>query len=254
MTFAIVQQDLAIPPVDKLKQAFRSVSFLTDLDAHTLANDAYGMLVRGLSGDDAQALHGALAREGVATEVVEDRQLPPLPPTKFVHRLDCQPEGLMVYDPLGRNFRLEWGHIMLIAAGNVRVVDFKQVQKRREIVNYDGRGYPHSETVVETGSKEERNYHLLLELVLSRAVQRFSVAVDRFNFSYLGDRLTNDATYNFTLLVQDLTKYAPAAAINRGAYYLRENASEIVSYPSKNAFVEEITWLLWRSNQARSAD
>ena len=51
---------------------------------------------------------------------------------------------------------------------------------------------------------------------------------------------------NFRLLVQDLARFAPQAAINRGAYYLREGAGEAFVYPSKNAIFEEIVWLLWR--------
>lgn len=250
MPYSILQKDLTIPPVEALKRAFRTVKFLTEVDAYTLANDAYGILVKRLSRENAVALQGVLAREGVETEIVEDRLLPALPPTKFVHRLDCQPDGLMVYDPLQRSFRLEYGHVMLIAAGDVRLNEFKQVRKTREIVGYDGEGRAHYDTIVETSTKEERNYHFCLELVLSRAVQRFSLTADKFSFSYLGERKTDDLTANFTLLVQDLVRQAPHAAINRGAYYLRENAQPLFSYPSKNAFFEEITWLLWRLRQS----
>jgi hypothetical protein len=62
--------------------------------------------------------------------------------------------------------------------------------------------------------------------------------------------LTHDPAANFTLLVQDLAKYAPHAQLNRGAHHLREGVAEALRYPSKNAFFEEITWLLWRLRQA----
>ena len=250
MTYAVLQTELAIPPVEKLKRAFRSVKFLTELDAHTLANDAFGILVKRLSFEQASALKGALLTEGIETEVVEEPRLPTLAQTKFVHRLECSPDGLLVYDPLNRSFTLEWKHIILIAAGRVRLTEFKQVRKTRYQTRYDFQGNPHQEEIVERSSKEERNFHLLLELILTRGVQRFSATADKFDFRYLGDRLTRDATGNFTMLVQDLVKFAPHAAINQGAYYLRENAPDPFSYPSKNAFFEEITWLLWRVSQA----
>ena len=47
--FAILQRSLEIPDVERLKRAFRSVKCLTDSDAHTLARDAFGILVKNLS-------------------------------------------------------------------------------------------------------------------------------------------------------------------------------------------------------------
>ena len=68
--FAILQRSLEVPDVEKLKRAFRSVKGLTDSDAHTLANDGFGILVNNLSPTDAMTLQGALRAEGVETAVV----------------------------------------------------------------------------------------------------------------------------------------------------------------------------------------
>jgi len=65
-------------------------------------------------------------------------------------------------------------------------------------------------------------------------------------FQYLGDRRTADLATNFKLVVQDLTTNAPEAAVNRGAYYLRENSAVPFNYPTKKAFYDEMTWLLWK--------
>src|SRR5204863_10157446 len=54
--FAILQRSLEIPDVEKLKRAFRSVKGLTETDAHTLAKDAFGVLVNNLSATDAMTL------------------------------------------------------------------------------------------------------------------------------------------------------------------------------------------------------
>jgi hypothetical protein len=206
-----------------------------------------------LSAEDAATLQGALRTEGIETEIAEERQLPAIPATKFVKRLDCLPDALVIYDPLGRRFPLEWRHIMIIAAGNVRRNDFKRIQKKRQVTRYttDGMAYP--DTEVETRTREELNYHLMLEIVLTRAVTRYSVAADEFNFVCLGERMTKSVAGNFSLLVQDLAKSAPHVVLNRGARNLREGSKEVFSYPSRNAFFEEITWLLWRLNQAGTA-
>ena len=157
----------------------------------------------------------------------------------------------MIYDPAGRKFPVEWQHVMMIAAGRVRLTDFKQVETTRNFTRLDWQGYPHTETVTEANTREERNEHLCLEIVLSRAVLRYSITADRFNFDYLGDRKARSLPDNFILLVQDLTKFAPHAAVNRGAFYLREKAEQIFAYPSKNAFFEEIIWLLWQLAKSR---
>ena len=54
---------------------------------------------------------------------------------------------------------------------------------------------------------------------------------------------------NFQLLARDLMTFAPHALVNRGAFYLREGSNRIFEYPSKNAFYEQITWMLWRAQQ-----
>ena len=68
--FAIVQRSLDVPEVGKLKRAFRAVKCLTPSDAHTLANDAFGILVKNLDITDAMALKGALQSEGIDTHPI----------------------------------------------------------------------------------------------------------------------------------------------------------------------------------------
>ena len=92
--FAILQRSLEVPDVEKLKRAFRSVRCLAESDAHTLAEDAFGILVKNLSANDAMTLQGALQAEGVESAVVLQTDLPQLPPIKFVHQMDCLPEAL----------------------------------------------------------------------------------------------------------------------------------------------------------------
>lgn len=253
MPFAILQRDLTPPTLDQLKRAFRATNFLTEVDAHTLGSDAFGILVNNLTPENASMLQGTLQREGVATDIVDQRELPQLPATKFLQRVDCEPEALVLYDPLGRAFRLDWAHIMLLAAGSVRVVDFKRVTKSSYVTRVDWQGAPHMEEVKEVSTKEEMNYRLLLEIVLTRAVGRYSVTAENFNFIGLGGRRTRNLPENFTLLVRELMKFAPNAMVNRGAACLREGSTETISYPSKNAFFEEIIWLLWKMRQSAAS-
>ena len=249
MLYAVLQTDLSPPPVDLLRRAFRSVPFLTDLDAHTLSQDGYGILIRRLSQENAASLQLALRNQGLETELVPEQKLPGLPAGKQVHRVDVTPQALHIYDPAGRSFPLEWGHLAMIAAGKVRLNEFRTVEsRRRRWATREGE----PDWVTETRTREERTERLVLELILSGAVLRYSLVGDHFNYAYLGERLRRTADENFALLVQDLIARAPHATINRGAYYLRENAAETFAYPSRNAFTEEIIWLLWKGAGAQT--
>jgi adenylate kinase family enzyme len=104
-----------------------------------------------------------------------------------------------------------------------------------------------------TMTKEKLVARLLLEIVLAGAVMRFQVQAEKFLFRYLGDRHSVNPADNFALLVQDLMNYAPRALVNRGAFSIRENRATVFGYPSKNAFYEEMTWMLWQTANARQA-
>jgi hypothetical protein len=240
--------------MEQLKGAFRGVPGLTEMDAYTLGRDAYGVLVRSFERERAEALKSALAAQGVETELVEDASLPVLPEARLVHRIDCTPEALLIYDPLNRSFPLKWEDIMLIAAGQVNLTEFKDVRSERKV---PGRSYGRfgggQETVVDHNLKEERHDRWLLEIVITGAELRYNLNADLARptvFLGLGERQTNDLATNFKLLVQDMLKGAPQAAINRGADYLRENSAEPFRYPAKKMFYEEMVWLLWKMRPA----
>jgi hypothetical protein len=248
VNYAVLQQTLDIPDVERLKRAFRGQPGLVPADAHSLANDAYGILVKGQSAEDARSLCEALRREGVGTLVVAESELPVLPPTKFLHRVECLPDGLRVYDTIGRDFMVEWGHVMLIAAGSVRKSEFKRIEETSTVTRYTASRTPVRETVTDVSYKEQQLPQLMIELILGRAAARLSITADKQSgllFQYLGERRTASLPENFAVLVRDLARFAPHAMLNRGAFQLRDGTDQIFAYPSKNAFFEEITWLLW---------
>src|SRR5260370_7343949 len=170
MSCAVMQKDLSVPPVEGLKRAFRSVKCLIQYDAVVLANDAYGILVKHLSCEDAATLQGALQAEGVQTEIVDERSLPTLPTTKFVHRLDCLPESLLIYDPLGRGFPLEWPHVMMVAAGRVRLEETSQPRPHATVTRHDLFGTAQPQLLTHLRTHGKRTHHLALQITLPRAI------------------------------------------------------------------------------------
>jgi hypothetical protein len=251
MRYAVLQTDLNPPAIDQLQRAFKSVPGLTAGDAFILGNDAFGILVKDVSEAQAGALQGALRIEGLESEIVDHTLLPPLPPTHIVRRMECSPESLMIFDPLGRQFALEWQHVACIATGAVRLTDF--VQRKHLVSPVARRGATDvtpNAAEFETRTHEERRFHLLGEIIITGAALRYSFTADKFNFAGLGDRNMANTVANFSLFVRDLIQFSPNAVLNRGAEALRANATEILSYPTKNAFYEEIVWMLWQMKKA----
>jgi hypothetical protein len=66
-------------------------------------------------------------------------------------------------------------------------------------------------------------------------------------FKCLGERQTRDSGENFRLLVGELAQAAPKAMLNRGAWFLQQSPPRFFEYPSKNAFFEEILWMMHRA-------
>jgi hypothetical protein len=95
-----------------------------------------------------------------------------------------------MYDPMKRTFTLPWREIMFIAAGNVRLQEFRRIKTHNDPEFY-GSGISY-DTIRESRSREEAHFHLLLEIVLTGGVARYSITADDFDFAHLGARITGN--------------------------------------------------------------
>jgi hypothetical protein len=267
MAYVVMQKGLETPRVEQLSAAFRGIPGLTPVDAAIMCKDSLGILARGLEQTVALQLQAALLAQGVDTEVMDQTALPVLPQMMGVLRVDCMQDALIVCDMLGRKSSLDWKDVMLIAAGKVAVIEFKRKssaaiapEKRGGLGMIDeflfkGSGLPQpGETQLaypdpDYHTAEKRHDRWMAEVITRGAAMRChfeAQTAGQILFHYLEGRRTGDVAENFTLLAQDLCSHAPAAAINRGAYYLREGNANVLTYPGRNAFYDEIVWLLWR--------
>jgi hypothetical protein len=116
---------------------------------------------------------------------------------------------------------------------------------------YGGVPLPHRETKVEYSAKESMDWFLRAELILAGDAIRYSLEAENFNFNPLGEAVTTELAGNFCLLVRGLAAHAPKARMNRGVKAIVSDACEFVYYPRKNAFLDELVWLLWRAQEER---
>jgi len=210
------------PAVEALERAFASCRGLTPADARFVADDAFGILARELELDDALFLQQSLGSEGVEVQVVPESDLPRLPDAKLFSVIECLDSALVIYDPLERPTSIQWDEVTIIAAG------------------YDQREF-------------------MLELLVGDAEFRFSSTVDRLLFNrmpqYTEPTEPDNVGARYSNLVRDLVGRCPRALPNRAAYVLaQENAAgdvtEAITYPRTMAYVEELTWLMWRIRSA----
>lgn len=257
MRFAVVQTTLKIPGIRSLQRAFHGCPGLARADGMLLARDAFGILVKNFPREDALLVKKRLAAEGIESEVVPERELPVLPPVKMIRRLDCTPDKLLIYDPLSRAIPLAFADVLMVAAGKVPFIEHSRNRTSRlAFESRSGIGPDDANVVIEYRSKEEQKVHLVLEIVVKRCALRFRAQAGNLQFESLGKRKTNNLERNFQLLLEDLFRSVPGALRNRGAHYLEQKnpeQSEVFLYPSKNAFYEEIIWLLWRSQRGGGA-
>ncbi len=254
MPYAVLQKELDAPSAEQLRRAFRALPELTDGDGASMSRDAFGILVDGLSLENATILQRALQAEGVETELVDQEDLIPLPPAKRLQRADPAPEGLIVHSHLGPQPPTDWSHVILVAAGRVRLTQFRRTERERIVYRRVGRAGAFPIYLTDVSHKEERNFKLVVEILLDIAPARYQITADRFRYNYLGPRLQTDWTQNYASLVRDIVRYAARATINRGAQSLRKDPNAIFQYPTRHAFEEEIVWLLWRWQKAASGE
>ena len=253
MRHSIVQTSLDPPAPEQLERAFHVLPDLIGGDADSLARDAYGILVSGLSLEHATALQAALESEGVRTEVVEQRRLPALPAPHRLNRADCVARALVVYDQLGRQEDVAWPQVTLVAAGRVRLTEFRRVERERIVIRRGPRGGAMiAIPLVDVSHKEERNVRLLLEIFTDQNPYRYHVEARDFRYNYLGSRMQVDRARNYVTVVRDVLRHAEGAVLNRGAALLKRDPDKVLQYPTRHAFEEEIVWLSWRRARTRT--
>jgi hypothetical protein len=249
--FAVLQHRLEIPDPAAVTRACRGVEGLHPSDAPNLAGDAFGILVKGLSETAASQFVAGLAREGIDAELADEASLPALPPGKKLRRAECRPEGFVAFDPYDRELLIPWDRVAVVSAGEVRLVQFKPVTLITERTYQNPNWKPSNQSTL-TVSSEERNWCWTADVLLAGGELRFSFQCGEFTPEGLGDRVTRGQTANFLTFLRDLLAFVPEATRNRGAFAVGtgDPADTGPRYPTRNAYQEELVWLLWRLRRA----
>ena len=250
--FAIIQTSRATLELERLRRAFLGVPGLAPHDAETVCSEGDGILCRNLSADQAAALQANLKAEGVEVEVIDQSQLPVLPPGKIIRRIAMTPEAMCIDDLIKGTIPIAWEQVRLIAAGSVQLMTITRKRTESEEVNPNPLRHltpllPAVIKKVEYSSRTATDWFLRAEIILAEGVVRYSIEAENFNFAPLGEGVTKDLAGNFCLLIRGLAAHAPQALLSRGAVSILSEPCEFAYYSRKTAFEDDIIWTLWRA-------
>lgn len=248
--YAVLQKDAISPTADQLKRAFRSFHNLTDADAVRLASSASGILLRHENHDAARAFLQAVQAEGISAVLVAESQLPVLPEARMLHRLEISSQWLMLFDVLGHPTPLPWTDLELIVAGTVRELEISRTRTERTKLRFSPVTGLWPRVVEQTGTKSQSQWHLVLELFSTGATTRYQIDAGRFPFNAVMHQPQLSLGEKFGWLVGEICRRTPWAVLNRGARSLHAG-NTVTEYVNRQMLSDEITWLLWHTQQSR---
>ncbi len=267
MPYALLQRRLEIPDLERLRRAFRGVGGMSPADAPHVARDAFGILVKQLEPEDALALQAALRREGVETDVVDHAALPELPAPKWFRRVAARESGFVGCDPYDRELTLPWDRIAVVAGGRVQnteftrprspATDFREVELPWAVGSFLDHPGLHAklclgsslgmmQTSTSASTQERQVWRWTADLFLAGGAARFSLRADQIHFLDSRPQGEAERLSAFLELLRTIATHSRQALLNRVAFSLREGQTDTIAYPSRNAYQEELLWLLWR--------
>jgi hypothetical protein len=240
-TYSLLQPELGAT-IDRraLEEASVAAPGVGKADCARIARELFGIIVSGLTIEDATAFRAALAAKNFPAWIVADRELPRLPDGRFFTRLDTTDEVLTFSDTLGRVETCRADDVLLLAAG------FLQHQKNtsERALRWQIRKVRY--VAVEQIPTVKDFLEFRFECFIKRKPYRLRLNLDasaNFLWNGLLMRLSKpDAIHAFMKIWHRL---APRAPWNLGLI----NSGTDFEYPSLRAFENEIRWRFYSLKQ-----
>ncbi len=247
-TYAVLLREAGQPNAEAVCRAFRQFRHLTDADAIRLAANAQGILMRHLNVDEAKALQQALGAEGVNAALAKDDELRFLPSARRVHHAELSSDALLIFDHLNRALAVPWNEVSLVAAGAVPHVEISSSVQHpgvgiHSLFRSGARSAPRSQL--------ETTRQLVLELITRNASARYEIHAHDFHFHRLPALPATSLMERFVWLVREMSQRTTGAVLNRGVQDIRDGITLVRGYPSRQALLDEMVWLLWSEAHRR---
>jgi hypothetical protein len=221
MTWSVLLLEERLPlPVDVLSPILQEHLGGVALDYVHPIRTQYGWLVHGLEEAAAEALVGSLGQHGFAAIRKQEDDLVDLDQRFVVTRGALAEDALYFQETLaGAQRGLSWDGLRIVALGSVPETMERAVRARVEtkgvnkaILMTTGIPIRTKKQEMQTRFKTVHQEGVLLHLVfLEDPALVLEIRPARFDYSYLGDRVTGDPTKDLRLLLTDLARRGKAA-------------------------------------------
>lgn len=229
----LIADDASLRPAD-IARALAAARKVPTLDLMGPARRSWGIIEEGVSKAAADDTRRALAQGGLAALAVPIGLMEDVPALSSTASLELTGDQLGFCDRRGKQDRAPWGALNLIAAAaykesTVRKADPEPGSNKGKEILKAGfslmTGLPTSlgmgpKPVEKTAEVSEQVF--LLDLYLKAPFGRLRIEPQRFDFSCLKARMGYGVSGNLRILLEELTRHAPAAAASRGAKILLE--------------------------------
>lgn len=247
MDHVILLCELALPDPEVVKRALRQVRRFTEADAVRMAREPGGLLARNLSPEEASLVRRALEADGVAAVCLPAAQLPKLPQSRLLKRMEFQPQSWVIYDPLGRATPVPGAQVATVCAGAVRHFGLSSAVTQEWVRDHTGlAGVGGYRLETEVRHSVEDNISFRMEILLAGGGMRFEIEAENFLFGQSLSRPGLGPPEKLAMLIAQFKQHAPHLCLNRGAEALLANPKAPVVYSSRQALTDDSAWLLWR--------
>jgi len=260
VTWSVLFQQFPLANLERVTAAVSAVCGIPAFDAATKVRRGWGFLEWGIPETEARQAAERLDARGVATVVIDDDALRPVPDSQVMIGFEASEDGLLprVSNPRVTGQRIPWAAVSIVAAGG-----FTEEVLQRESTGKTGRsgaarlaglgvflvtGIP----VGLFGRRQEapqprkKTQLVTFAQIVTSGGESFFLNPEHFDFSGLGPLKQVNASLNFRVLLAELVRRS-GAAINHGARFLLERKSlTLANYQSVGDFETELAWMLNR--------
>lgn len=243
-TFSVIQRSLDQKiSLHQLEEASMQVPTIARADCRRIHNLLAGIFISRLSHPEALAFQRGLAAQGHQTDVVDDAQLPSLPPGMRSMRVSRIGNELHFRDFMDRLTLIPLDEILFISGGCIE----HNRSKRQTVTTYVYGGRGGTTPVEESRIREFTERSARIDLFFSRAPHRFSLNAGESTRFFLQDQsiyLRKPET--ITWAFEQARSWAPAnCRLNRDIHRTQPlaNRSPIIAYE------EEIRWHFYQLRQ-----
>jgi hypothetical protein len=245
--YAVLQKSLdQLIKSEALEDAVRATETLTKLDCPRLLRELFGIVASNLTRDEAVGMQRTLAGHGVDTEVVQESQLPALPPPRKTQSFALTKDGLHVVEfTAAQEVVLPAETLVFAAAGGVKHLAMRPHEELEWVTKWIYRGGPRQVLEKVKHNQLEEIPEFRVEFFFAREPYRFQWILDDHSLLRAnGEVFRRRDQQRLRALLSVLAAQLPAGRINLGIAGAARG--EDLVYPSVRAFEEEIVWSFYR--------